>query len=106
MFLLIHDLCRGRKPKIVSSQVAGRVPANVEGQLCPVARGTNPQLPGGADSVSDCTSHCLPAVAGLVVSPRLTSLVGQPFVSTVGIAWTAYLSLTNSAEDEEVMVHS
>jgi hypothetical protein len=24
----------------------------------------------------------------------------QPFVSTVGIAWTAYLSLTNSAEEE------
>jgi len=23
----------------------------------------------------------------------------QPFVSTVGIAWTAYLSLTNAAED-------
>jgi hypothetical protein len=23
-----------------------------------------------------------------------------PFVSTVGIAWTAYLSLTNSAEEE------
>jgi protein Mpv17 len=23
----------------------------------------------------------------------------QPFVSTVGIAWTAYLSLTNSAEE-------
>lgn len=25
-----------------------------------------------------------------------------PFVSTVGIAWTAYLSLTNSAEDESM----
>lgn len=24
----------------------------------------------------------------------------QPFVSSVGIAWTAYLSLTNSAEEE------
>ena len=23
----------------------------------------------------------------------------QPFVSTIGIAWTAYLSLTNSAEE-------
>ena len=23
-----------------------------------------------------------------------------PFVSTIGIAWTAYLSLTNSSEDE------
>jgi hypothetical protein len=29
--------------------------------------------------------------------PSLTLF--QPFVSTVGIAWTAYLSLTNSAED-------
>ncbi|KAK3672484.1 hypothetical protein LTR78_007534 [Recurvomyces mirabilis] len=25
-----------------------------------------------------------------------------PFVSTIGIAWTAYLSLTNSAEDESI----
>lgn len=25
----------------------------------------------------------------------------QPFVSTVGIAWTAYLSLTNAAGDVE-----
>ncbi|KAK5123094.1 hypothetical protein LTR85_003291 [Meristemomyces frigidus] len=25
-----------------------------------------------------------------------------PFVSTIGIAWTAYLSLTNSAEDEDI----
>lgn len=23
----------------------------------------------------------------------------QPFVSTIGIAWTAYLSLTNAAEE-------
>jgi protein Mpv17 len=29
--------------------------------------------------------------------PMLTSI--QPFVSTVGIAWTAYLSLSNSAEE-------
>jgi hypothetical protein len=28
--------------------------------------------------------------------------VAQPFVSTIGIAWTAYLSLTNSAEDEAI----
>jgi Mpv17 / PMP22 family len=27
-----------------------------------------------------------------------------PFVSTVGIAWTAYLSLTNSSEDETMEV--
>lgn len=26
----------------------------------------------------------------------------QPFVSTVGIAWTAYLSLTNAAEDVQL----
>jgi protein Mpv17 len=25
----------------------------------------------------------------------------QPFVSTVGIAWTAYLSLSNAAENAE-----
>jgi hypothetical protein len=28
-----------------------------------------------------------------------TNTLNQPFVSTVGIAWTAYLSLTNSAEE-------
>ncbi|KAL1899053.1 hypothetical protein Cpir12675_001609 [Ceratocystis pirilliformis] len=28
-----------------------------------------------------------------------------PFVSTVGIAWTAYLSLTNAAEDVEIVSH-
>src|SRR5690242_13755616 len=33
----------------------------------------------------------------LLLRPLLTHL--QPFVSTVGIAWTAYLSLTNSAEE-------
>jgi protein Mpv17 len=26
-------------------------------------------------------------------------VVSKPFVSTVGIAWTAYLSLTNAAEN-------
>jgi hypothetical protein len=26
-------------------------------------------------------------------------IISQPFVSTIGIAWTAYLSLTNSAEE-------
>lgn len=30
---------------------------------------------------------------------QLTLTFAQPFVSTVGIAWTAYLSLTNSAEE-------
>ncbi|KAK5137377.1 hypothetical protein LTR08_008955 [Meristemomyces frigidus] len=29
-----------------------------------------------------------------------------PFVSTIGIAWTAYLSLTNSAEDEDISLGS
>ena len=28
-----------------------------------------------------------------------TTNMSKPFVSTVGIAWTAYLSLTNSAEE-------
>ena len=32
---------------------------------------------------------------------RLTNL-DQPFVSTIGIAWTAYLSLTNAAEDTDL----
>jgi protein Mpv17 len=39
-----------------------------------------------------------------LVSFRFPSLldisnVSQPFVSTIGIAWTAYLSLSNAAED-------
>jgi hypothetical protein len=34
------------------------------------------------------------------VPQKPRSLTGlQPFVSTIGIAWTAYLSLTNSASD-------
>lgn len=36
-----------------------------------------------------------------IINFRLMPLQFQiPFVSTIGIAWTAYLSLTNSAEDE------
>lgn len=36
----------------------------------------------------------------------LTNLCVKPFVSTVGIAWTAYLSLTNAAENaQESRVH-
>lgn len=36
-----------------------------------------------------------------IINFRLMPLQFQiPFVSTVGIAWTAYLSLTNSSEDE------
>ncbi|KAF2771778.1 hypothetical protein EJ03DRAFT_25077 [Teratosphaeria nubilosa] len=39
-----------------------------------------------------------------VINFRLMPIQFQiPFVSTVGIAWTAYLSLTNSAEDEVIM---
>jgi hypothetical protein len=30
---------------------------------------------------------------------RLDTDLSQPFVSTIGIAWTAYLSLTNSSEE-------
>jgi hypothetical protein len=30
---------------------------------------------------------------------KILTFMLQPFVSTVGIAWTAYLSLTNSAEE-------
>ncbi|KAI9670625.1 MAG: hypothetical protein M1831_005845 [Alyxoria varia] len=38
-----------------------------------------------------------------VINFRLMPLQFQiPFVSTVGIAWTAYLSLTNSSDDDEV----
>lgn len=32
----------------------------------------------------------------------LTAML-QPFVSTIGIAWTAYLSLTNSSDESEVV---
>lgn len=37
-------------------------------------------------------SHCV-----IMQTLQLTSL--QPFVSSVGIAWTAYLSLSNSDDD-------
>ena len=38
-----------------------------------------------------------------IINFRLMPLRFQiPFVSTIGIAWTAYLSLTNSAEDESM----
>jgi protein Mpv17 len=30
---------------------------------------------------------------------RISTNVFQPFVSTIGIAWTAYLSLTNSSDE-------
>lgn len=33
------------------------------------------------------------------LSYAATDASWQPFVSTIGIAWTAYLSLTNSAEE-------
>lgn len=36
-----------------------------------------------------------------IINFRIMPLQFQiPFVSTIGIAWTAYLSLTNSTEDE------
>ena len=40
-------------------------------------------------------------------SPSIPSITSvnqgtQPFVSTVGIAWTAYLSLTNSSDDAPI----
>ncbi|KAK5110384.1 hypothetical protein LTR62_006092 [Meristemomyces frigidus] len=42
-----------------------------------------------------------------VINFRLVPLQFQiPFVSTIGIAWTAYLSLTNSAEDESIALQS
>lgn len=37
--------------------------------------------------------YCIPCTL------LLANTLSQPFVSTIGIAWTAYLSLTNSAED-------
>lgn len=40
------------------------------------------------------TSHCM-HYFNLVLT-----MVQQPFVSTIGIAWTAYLSLSNASEDE------
>ena len=41
-----------------------------------------------------------------IINFRLMPVQFQlPFVSTIGIAWTAYLSLTNSAEDADQKVH-
>ena len=45
-----------------------------------------------------------PSILG--IEYRITN-VSQPFVSTVGIAWTAYLSLSNAAEDvEQTKIHA
>jgi hypothetical protein len=45
----------------------------------------------------------MPIQYQIVCTPNLDTarllIFSQPFVSTIGIAWTAYLSLTNSAED-------
>lgn len=41
----------------------------------------------------------LVGVTGSLIVPICVLTFLQPFVSTVGIAWTAYLSLTNAAED-------
>jgi protein Mpv17 len=52
---------------------------------------------------------CFPRVTSTANVRALLTLVSlpfQPFVSTVGIAWTAYLSLTNSSDaDEQNKVH-
>ena len=37
------------------------------------------------------------SISMLIPDPMLT--LSQPFVSTIGIAWTAYLSLTNSSDE-------
>ena len=48
----------------------------------------------------------IPLPFQIVISPlfngydcALANVISQPFVSTVGIAWTAYLSLTNSVDE-------
>ena len=38
-------------------------------------------------------------VSHILLHTRVQLTRSQPFVSTIGIAWTAYLSLTNSAEE-------
>ncbi len=58
-----------------------------------MAVGTDHQLPLNAPSVSVGTFTILPPTRALTNH-------FQPFVSSVGIAWTAYLSLSNAAEED------
>lgn len=58
-----------------------------------MAIGTDHQLPLDAPSVSIGMFTILPP-------SRALADYFQPFVSSVGIAWTAYLSLSNAAEED------
>lgn len=62
-----------------------------------MASGADAQLPSNTDSIPDreCTYFTNRRRSMLTLS--------QPFVSTIGIFWTAYLSMTNSAEDETIL---
>lgn len=97
VLLLLHDGCRGRRKESLDAQVPGRLSANPQGQLCPLARCSDSELPCRTYPVPDCEYYCDKTLVHCYTD---ISFFFQPFVSSVGIAWTAYLSLTNSSEEE------
>ena len=96
MLLHVHDSRRRRWQASRNAQVPGRVPSGFEGQFHGLASGADPQLPLRADTASDCESH-----DSIQLDSELTAT--QPFVSTIGIAWTAYLSMANSVSEELIV---
>lgn len=92
-FLHVHDSGGGWWQKSSDAQVPGRLPAFSEGQLHRMAVGSSAELPDHSHSVPDCEllSYCH------IDGHQLTSQ--QPFVSTIGIFWTAYLSMNNASEE-------
>lgn len=93
LLLHLHDDRRGRREESVDTKIPGCVSADSQGQLRVVASCPDPQLPGRSHPIPDRKPSC----SFFVLFYMLT--LDQPFVSSVGIAWTAYLSLTNSAEE-------
>ena len=93
---ILHLYDRSRRWGSTSGrkEVPGRLCARSQGQLLSLARGADAQLQSYSHSIPDCKK--------LLSWRRLlydTNMATQPFVSTIGIAWTAYLSLTNSSDE-------
>ena len=93
MFLHCDDRCRRWRTTSSNPQTPRYVPANSQGQLHGLAVSSDHQFPTNANTIP--TGKLLQCIRLLV----LTSI--QPFVSTVGIAWIAYLSLSNAAEEAD-----
>ena len=91
VFFHFHDSCGRRREKSSCAQVPRRLSACTESQFHALACYSVLELQRGSFTVSDSKYGLL---AQNVLLTRL-----QPFVSTVGIFWTAYLSVTNSSDE-------